>query len=489
MAETTSLESQLIAGAGKAVAYDPEGVVQLAQEEAGQKLIEGVKGIVTKIGDIKAAVDAQNKGYETNWQDTVTKMNENLGSLDVDYFDKATNHVEEMKKTGYDLCASGKEGNRCRTKELIKLKQFSNHVSEVKDKITAHKELQEKIDAGDLDKSNYKDPRKIAILGSVDGMNSKLGGKNDAEIFEHEAEIDRLKSSKGMTRGGGNRTEEIANIQKKIDRLQKNNPQEYGWNISYINNQGEEINERVTLKDIDDLIPTRDNDIGNGYLNDVNTVKDDNANFIAGVKGSGAWNKRAGEQKAEAAINEKNLTSYWHDNHKFADPLIERIGEHPIFNGMTYSGLGITQVGEDDIIDPEERDRISTTDKQQMTNALSDPKNPNFNEDLSLELARDDYYNNLKKESEIDLYGTEYWNKDNLEYPVGTPHETFEDKQAAIKEFLTTPLPGESLTDFKEKGGIVGAAADKGITWNSETDSWNKPEYDVEGTLVKFHER
>ena len=312
MAKTTSLESQLIAGAGKAVAYDPEGLVAAAQDEALKKITDPLKRTAEMLATAKKEkqdkIDTQNEGYETNWQNTITKMNENLGSLDVDYFDTANDYVEEMKKTGYDLCASGKEGNRCRTKELIKLKQFSTHTGEVKDKITAHKELQEKIDAGDLDEANYKDPRNIAILGSVDGMNSKLGGANDAEIFEHEAEIERLRSSKGMTRGGGNRTEEIANIQKKIDRLQKNNPQEYGWNISYTDNQGEEISERVTLKDIDDLIPTRNNKIGLDNLDNVSAVKDNNANYKAGAEGGIPFNERVNRKKAEALVNEKNLT-------------------------------------------------------------------------------------------------------------------------------------------------------------------------------------
>ena len=288
-----------------------------------------------------------------------------------------------------------------------------------------------------------------------------------------------------MTRGGGNRTEEIANIQKKIDRLQKNNPQEYGWNVSYTDNQGNEVNERVTLKDIDDLIPTRNNKIGLDNLDNVSAVKDNNANYKAGAEGGIPFNERVNRKKAEALVNEKNLTSYWYDDHGFGIPLTERIGEHPIFNGMTYSGLGITQVGEDDIIDPEERDRISTTDKQQMTNALSDPKNPNFNEDLSLELARDDYYNNLKKESEIDLYGPEYWNKDNLEFQ-GVPYDNISAKQAAIEEYKSTPQPGENLKAFEKRGGIVGAAAEKNIIWNDETKTWTKPEFDRKDALDIF---
>ena len=43
MAKTTSLESQLIAGAGKAVAYDPEGLVAAAQDEALKKITDPLK--------------------------------------------------------------------------------------------------------------------------------------------------------------------------------------------------------------------------------------------------------------------------------------------------------------------------------------------------------------------------------------------------------------------------------------------------------------
>ena len=120
MAETTSLESQLIAGAGKAVAYDPEGVVQLAQDSASEQLTEGVKGIATKIGDIKTAVNEQNEGYDENWENTRKTMDENLGSLDTDYWEKATVHAEKAKPI-YDACPSGQEGNKLRKGILMNL--------------------------------------------------------------------------------------------------------------------------------------------------------------------------------------------------------------------------------------------------------------------------------------------------------------------------------------------------------------------------------
>jgi len=76
----TSLESQLIRGAGRAVSKDPYGLVMRAQEEAGRKLTEGVEGVVKKIGDIKAAELAEEEKLQTEQDDLVKGYDDNFNS-------------------------------------------------------------------------------------------------------------------------------------------------------------------------------------------------------------------------------------------------------------------------------------------------------------------------------------------------------------------------------------------------------------------------
>ena len=489
MAESTSLESQLIAGAGKAVAPDPLGLVAAAQEEAGKKLTEGMRGIATSWAAKKAVIKAQNDSNDKSWEETRAKMDENLGSLDADYWEKAGDHAEDLKAP-YDACPAGKEGYRCRQREMMKLNKFITHTAEVKKVITSHKELEDSILAGDISKSNYQTNRSKAILGGLNGNQSKLGGVNDARIYELEAELETLRGRKGLVREDLGETDEMIKIQEQIDKLRENDSQEYGWNISYINDHtGEEVNERVTLKDLNDLITTRDDGVTNGMMDATNSVKDNNVDYKNGVKGSSAFDERTAAKNAESMITGKNIASVFHDDFGFGEPLKNRLKEHPVITNMKYSDLGIdvmADLDDDGIIDPEEWDAMSPEGVDQIISALSDPTHPNFDENTSLEVARSDIKANIKKESEIDLYGAEYWDNENLEYPQGTSHNTLKDKQAAIKEFFTTPQPGESKQDFIDRDGILGALTSKGITWNDETKTWTTPEYDEDEMFEKM---
>ena len=110
----TSLESQLIAGAGRAASKDPYGIVQQAQERASQKLIKGVEGVTKKIGDIKAAELAEEeklkkekedelKGYDDNWEANQAEVIDNQG-LGRTGFGQATDLAEKLKKEVHDMC-------------------------------------------------------------------------------------------------------------------------------------------------------------------------------------------------------------------------------------------------------------------------------------------------------------------------------------------------------------------------------------------------
>ena len=404
-------------------------------------------------------------------------MDENLGSLDAEYWETAASHAEALK-VPFDACPSGKEGNKCRQRAMMGLNKFITHTAEVKKVITGHNNLEKKIEAGDVTKSEYQTNRSKAILGSLNGEQSTLGGSNDAEISKHEAEIDRLKSSKDMARGDVDVTEEIAGIQEKIDRLRENDNQEYGWNISYIDDHtGEEVSERVTLKDLDKLITTRDDGITEQFMDQKNVVLDDNADYRKGVQGSSAFDERKNAKIAEGMVTKKNIASAFHDNLGFGEPLKNRLKEHPVITNMKYSDLGIdvmADLDDDGIIDPEEWDAMSPEGVDQIISALSDPTHPNFDENTSLEVARLDINANLKKESEINLYGPEYWDRDNLEYPEGTGHATLTDKQKAIKNHKETPGDDETQKQFVERGGILGALVGKGIVWDADAGVWAK---------------
>ncbi len=479
MAEKTSLEQQLVAFKGYTA--DPQGVAAAAKERAGISMIEGLKDIGAAWGRRKQKIDTQNEGYENNWESTRKKMDENLGSLDIDYWDKATQLAEEIKPI-YDACPTGQEGNKCRQKEMMKLNQFINHTSEVKKTIGGYNELTKKIESGEISKSNYKDPRKIAILGSIDGNKSTIGGVNDTEIANL---TEKMKSASA---------EEKTALRKKIETLKKSNPEEYGWDITYTDHSGNEVNERVTLKDLDDLIPKRDDDITNKMMNAKNTTKLDNSNYKEGEEGGHAFDENVARTNSQDAVNEENLVSYWHDDFGFGEPLNTRITDHPALVNMTYSDLGLDlkydTEPKDGILSKKEMDKIGDIDMDKIINVLSDPTNPLHTEKierLSLEIARDDFVNNLRKESEIDLWGDEYWNSEDLVYNEVT-YDNLAAKQTAIKEHKSTPGPKETLPVFLKRGGVVGAAAKKNIFWDDGAKEWRVQEMSGDEMYNKYLE-
>jgi len=124
----TSLESQLIRGAGAAVSKDPYGRVLAAQERAGKQLTKGIKGIGTALAAKKKErddkIEKQAKQYDADWRKITDEMEKNLGGLDVSYWQKANDYVTSTLKPVYDACAAGEEGRTCRTEARIKLNQF-----------------------------------------------------------------------------------------------------------------------------------------------------------------------------------------------------------------------------------------------------------------------------------------------------------------------------------------------------------------------------
>ena len=194
----TGLESQLIAGAGRAVAKDPYGMVMQAQEKAGQKLIKGVEGITKKIGDIKAAELAEEeklkkekedelKGYDDNWETNQIEVIDNKGLGKVAW-GQATDLAEKQKAI-HDACLSGQEGNRCRRGAIIDLKNMAQKYSDQKGYLEGLVETQAKMSGThkdgkqlDLSKAQSEDAKKI--LAGLNDRNSSNRMKNDDEIAE-----------------------------------------------------------------------------------------------------------------------------------------------------------------------------------------------------------------------------------------------------------------------------------------------------------------
>ena len=478
MAKTTSLEQQLVTGMEGAYLHDPKGKIAAAKKGAFDQFTEGIKGVGEAFKTKQEEIDEQNEVNEASWQNIISNMDKNLGSLDQGYWEMATDHAEQNLKPIFDACKDGKPGNRCRKRVEMELNEFVNHTAELKDVMTGYRELEEGFVSGGpnggpkYDKSNYQTNRQKAILGSLAGKDSNLDNANRSEISELERTIAATTDNK-----------EKRKLNAQLKKLKENKNQEYGWDITYIDQAGNEVSERVGVKDLKDLIPIKDNKIGNDYLDNQQVAKDDNANYKAGVQGSSGFNTNKAEKQSKAAVTPKNLTSAWHDDHGFGAPLVERFKTHPAFIGMSYEDLGL-DVAEydkdnDGEIDETEWPLISEGDIAKVGNVLANPEHPLHKGSLeisrlSLEVAQDDYKNNLWKQSEIDLYGAEYWNEDNLEYPKGTPHVDIMAKQKAIKDDLTTPRQGETPDEFKERNGIMGAVAAKGITWNKQNDSWEK---------------
>ena len=130
----TGLESQLIRGAGQAVAKDPYGVVQRAQEKAGQKVIEGVKGVASTLGKIHQGRLAEEEKLQKEQDDLVkghtdefNKIQQqriNDGGLGTNAWNKATD-LAEKEKVVHDACPVGQEGNRCRQESIMRLTSMS----------------------------------------------------------------------------------------------------------------------------------------------------------------------------------------------------------------------------------------------------------------------------------------------------------------------------------------------------------------------------
>ena len=325
MATTTSLESQLIRGAGAAVSKDPHGRVLAAQERAGKQLTEGIKGIGTALAAKKKErddkIEKQTKQYDAAWRKITDEMEKNLGGLDVSYWQKANDYVTSTLKPVYDACATGEEGRTCRTEARIKLNQFVTETAGAKDALNALNNRQKKMDGTgptgekELVKSNSQTFDDRAILGQLTGENASLIGRNDGEIAELETQLEHLEGKKGYVLQSKlskeDLKEEREKMREKIAALKNNNPVEYGWDISYENEDGETISKRVTKDMLPDLLPHQAKEITTGLKTQTDEAKVQAENLKTGAKGAKKFDLEKSAVAYEDLVTPKNIKSVY----------------------------------------------------------------------------------------------------------------------------------------------------------------------------------
>ena len=499
MATTTSLESQLIRGAGAAVSKDPHGRVLAAQERAGKQLTEGIKGIGTALAAKKKErddkIEKQTKQYDAAWRKITDEMEKNLGGLDVSYWQKANDYVTSTLKPVYDACATGEEGRTCRTEARIKLNQFVTETAGAKDALNALNNRQKKMDGTgptgekELVKSNSQTFDDRAILGQLTGENASLIGRNDGEIAELETQLEHLEGKKGYVLQSKlskeDLKEEREKMREKIAALKNNNPVEYGWDISYENEDGETISKRVTKDMLPDLLPHQAKEITTGLKTQTDEAKVQAENLKTGAKGAKKFDLEKSAVAYEDLVTPKNIKSVYKDPlYGGKETLEDHLRQNPVVTGLKYSDLGIDVAADkdgDNVIDPEEWaaiNKLNPEDVDKVINALSEPGN----EDIGATVAGDYMAKKTERAVNIDLYGDEYYPEPTGPISKVTGRSTYTDEdrtldlgdgegskvyptiqalREAIETDKTTPRQNadgtwENTTKFENRGGIVG---------------------------------
>ena len=466
-----SLESQLIKGAFKATATDPDDIVGEARRGLSKTLQGGLDKLVKqkqlkkKEEEIEADLvkkeeEAQAKGYDAAWGKIRGEMDKNLGSLDMGYWQKANASVQELKAV-HDLCTPGKEGDSCRQEQKMRLGQFVAETKDSKTAITDLMDTQGKFDDGTLELSKTQTLEQKAILAQIDGAHASFGGSNDTKIAELTEQMESVSGE-----------EKIA-LQEQIEQLEYSNKPEYGWDVTYTDN-GEEISRRVTKDEFGSLLPHVAKDVTVGYKTALDSNVEKAQLLKQGESGGEVFNKDRAASVHEKSINESNIASIYADNVLNTDqPLKEHLKTHPVLTGMKYSNLGIDPAtmlaieGEegDGVLDQEEWDSLSDEHIDLITTSLSDPNSPDYNFEASKKVAAGWMADNEEMEINKELYGPEYYPPGDPPYTIpnylGEGDMTFntpQEYQQALKTDRTTLRNGgrENEEDFLRRGGIKG---------------------------------
>ena len=457
----TGLEAQLIKGAGEAAASHQD-IINKGWDKA-------VKGVTKAAEDISKSIEEKRKkeltekeeqenivkGYDSTW-DANLKQYVDDGGLPMEAWRQATDLAEGIKLE-HDACETGKEGNRCRKEATIKLRDMANQWTGANDTMGGIVETAESIKSGDISGSAYNDIESKKILSGLSKDNITSRMKNDAEIEELTMQLSTAGPDEQMA------------LEQEIAALEKSNQRVVGWDIpgvGFVGSEDDRLNNLYTLRadELDNTRDTRIRDLKSGSWEGYKKGAEDGASF----------NMAVSKGNYQDLINENNIASVYHDTEVAgsSDPLRDALWESPMIKGRTYDSLGIT--GKDKKgLDLDNNGIISEDEMNNLIGALSDPKHPNFNFKTSRDVAAGYMALNEEKEYNKVIYGPNYYVKAN-----GEP--TTDAEQATIRTKATTPDAGESLSAFEYRGGCVSCAKELGITWNNETKTWNKPQFETD---------
>tara|TARA_Y100000593_G_scaffold86733_1_gene166066 strand:+ start:1196 stop:2659 length:1464 start_codon:yes stop_codon:yes gene_type:complete len=474
----TGLEGQLIYGAGQA-AKSHQDIIGTGMDEAIKGVTEGVKEIATKAGEIHQAKLAEEeklkqeqedlvKGYDAAWEANLTQYIEDQG-LPMEAWNQAHDLAEDIK-VDHDSCPTGQEGNRCRREATVKLREMAAQWKEANEVLASAVETAGLMKSGKLEASLYDNSetgienKKILSGLSKDNITSRM--KNDAEIEELTAQLSTAGPDEQMA------------LEQEIAALEKSNQRVVGWDIpgvGFVSSKDERLSNLYTLKA---------NDVGVTYDKGVrDKISGSWEGYRTGAKDGAPFNMAVSKGNYENVINEDNIASVYYDGKitGSSEPLRDNLRQHPmLYNAntdtyATYDSLGIT--GKDkEGLDLDGNGVISEDEMTNLIDALSDPKHPNFDFKVSRNVAAGYMALNEEKEYNKVIYGQHYYVKSN-----GEPTTLAEQEEMRTK--ATTPNANESLIAFEKRGGCVPCAEELGITWNDETKTWNKPEFEAEDII------
>jgi hypothetical protein len=320
----TSLESQLIRGAGQAAMYDPRGMVAEAQARAFEQTAEGVRGVAKAFAGKKKEQEDIVKGYDTEWE-SIEKQYLDDGGLPIEDWKKATK-LAKKTKTKHDACLIGQEGNMCRREAIMELKGMAGEWSGANDTLGSIVDTSAKIKNGDLKQSNYDSQ-------SLDGRGRKA-------------------IRAGLNTGNSTSREKDGKL-------------EVGWDIpgyGFISRNDDRLSNLHTFT-ADEV-----------SLHILDRKKDQESDDWED------WDMANSIYANKSAITPKNIASIYHDEVTGPGGILkDNLKEHPMLKGASYKDLGIDRVGGDDVIDDDEIEAV--------IQALSDPKHPNFNFKISQAVA------------------------------------------------------------------------------------------------------
>jgi len=514
----TSLESQLIAGAGRAVAKDPYGMVRQAQSEAGRKLTTGITGIATALATKKiereAEIEAEKKkqedtrkGYSDNFDKNEIEFFDNLG-LGMNTYSEATTLAKEIKEK-HTACEYDDDPNLCRRKAIAELRQLSTIYADKKAAQDAIYETKQKMDGTYVDPetgetvklelSEQQTNREAGILAGINDDNSATRMSNDEDIadvnialndefliehgyFEGKEATGAMpywipEDEKTMDLWQNGTAQDRKNIANKyIEQLEKTNKRQSGWNVTYENEDYATVTEFVTKDDIGDLQPHIAYDVKGGYaknLLDVSTPQWEA--YKTGADGGKAFDKNKSISIHEQSIDKDNIASIYYDKEVLGtdQPLREHLKSHPVvlYVGKSYEDLGMT-ASNIEYYDRKPKDGIVQKEEMLYDGELND----DWEYDTSV--STDDLISALS-DPENDNYDFERskkvaaeWMADNeqMEYNKHMYGDDFFDlttaeKNTRIKE-RTTQNPGESDAEYGARGGIKGVQKGADMIWD-----------------------